>query len=356
MWSTIVGMWSTIVGSSTTFGTRTIVGTDYPRSVTHPDVSAVPWHNHSSSFRIGSGCTNQDCTGGGASASIPNGPLYKCWGPLKVPIGAGKLHRFLPEVDMGLVHHMILFAGRCGSRLIYAWARTGQTAPIGLDFDSWDPAAGYGYPLGSSAAGGMPPLTHVSLQIHYQQTSHMPTTDRSGLRIWFSPLPPRLPLTLNINVLMPDIPAREVADNCVACRVLRDGTAYGWRNHAHGLGRDIWSDHFAADGQAREPLGLISSQHPQIIRKFAEPKRLRAGDMLQLHCVYDNTASDRPSGYGSDETGEMCNQYLLSDLRLQMRCDLGGRRRNHTCVDSPHVVVDGRGTAQPRHPVGRQIM
>lgn len=104
------------------------VAIDYPRSVTHPDVSAVPWHDHSSSFRIGSGCTNQDCTGGGASASIPNGPLYKCWGPLKVPIGAGKLHRFLPEVDMGLVHHMILFAGRCGSRLIYAWARTGQAS------------------------------------------------------------------------------------------------------------------------------------------------------------------------------------------------------------------------------------
>ena len=59
-------------------------------------------------------------------------------------------------------------------------------------------------------------------------------------------------LTLtSTQVLMPDIPAREVADNCVACRVMRDGTAYGWRNHAHGLGRDIWSDHFAADGQAR---------------------------------------------------------------------------------------------------------
>ena len=46
--------------------------------------------------------------------------------------------------------------------------------------------------------------------------------------------------------------------------------------------------------------------------------------MLQLHCVYDNTASDRPSGYGSDETGEMCNQYLLSDLRLQARGSNGG--------------------------------
>ena len=76
--------------------------------------------------------------------------------------------------------------------------------------------------------------------------------------------------------------------------------------------------------QAREPLGLISSQHPQIIRRFAEPKQLRAGDVLQLHCVYDNTASDRPSGYGSDETGEMCNQYLLSDLRLQTRGSKAG--------------------------------
>ena len=104
------------------------VAINHPRSVTHPDVSAVPWHDHSSSFRIGSGCTLGSCTDGGASASIPNGPLYKCWGPLKVPIGAGKLHRFLPEVDMGLVHHMILFAGRCGSRLIYAWARTGQAS------------------------------------------------------------------------------------------------------------------------------------------------------------------------------------------------------------------------------------
>ena len=89
-----------------------------------------------------------------------------------------------------------------------------------------------------------------------------------------------------------------MADNCVACRVTRGGTAYGWRNHAHKLGRDIWSDHFGADGRAREAVGLISSQQPQIIRRLAEPKHLRLGDVLQLHCVYDNTASDRPSGYG----------------------------------------------------------
>ena len=29
--------------------------------------------------------------------------------------------------------------------------------------------------------------------------------------------------------------------------------------HAHKLGRDIWSDHFARNGSALEPLGLILS-------------------------------------------------------------------------------------------------
>lgn len=51
-----------------------------------------------------------------------------------------------------------------------------------------------------------------------------------------------------------------------------------------------------------------AAQEAQIIRKFAVPKNLTAGEQLQLHCVYDNSASPRPSGYGSDESGEMCNQ------------------------------------------------
>ena len=317
------------------------LGFDYPRSVTHPDVSGVNWSDHTSSIKIRSGCSRRECSEA-TSASIPNGPNYKCWGPISLPVSSGKLHRFLPEVDMTLVHHMILYGGNnCGSRLIYAWARTGQTSPIGLDFDTWDSSVGFGYPIGY---GG---ITQVSLQIHYQQTSATPTVDSSGLRIWYSTEPPRLPLTLNINVLMPDIPAREVSDNCIACRVMRQGKIYGWRNHAHKLGRDIWSDHFAADGTAKDPVGLISSQHPEIIRKLPEPKTLLVGEVLQLHCVYDNSANSQPSGYGSDESGEMCNQYLLSDLSLMMRCDHGGRRRNHTCRDSPHVV-DAKGAAQPR--------
>ena len=63
--------------------------------------------------------------------------------------------------------------------------------------------------------------------------------------------------------------------------------------------------------------------HPVAPHPVAPSAGARAA-RSQLHCVYDNTASDRPSGYGSDETGEMCNQYLLSDLRLQTRGSKGG--------------------------------
>jgi hypothetical protein len=266
---------------------------------------------------------------------------------------------------------------------------------------------------------------------------------------------------------MPDIPAREVADNCVACRVLRDGTAYGWRNHAHGLGRDIWSDHFAADGQARGPNSTPSTRYPELCALRPQPcgrpaRRLAAlattpcgtlcrranrwGSSLRstrrssasspspsvsareicFSCTASTTtppaigrratAVTRPARCATSTCSRTCGcrpagpteapswqrwslappasgdaktrgsgtevwlwaaparprgresarkrppghqkapTLPLPTTSRQMRCDLGGRRRNHTCVDSPHVVVDGRGTAQPRHPVGRQIM
>lgn len=160
-----------------------------------PDPKVTPsagsiWTNHTSSIRIGSGCDRLECSGS-TSASVPPGPKYKCWGSLELPVKSGKLVRFLPEVDMQLVHHMILYGGHgCAGRLLYAWARTGQTAPIGLDLDSW--GDGFGYEIGKG-------LSHISLQIHYQQQSRVPTTDRSGLRMWYSTEQPKRPVNLAIN-------------------------------------------------------------------------------------------------------------------------------------------------------------
>lgn len=312
-----------------------------PRSLTHPEYK-VDWYQ-GSSFKMGSGCFGEHCAPRGAV--ISPGPLYKCWSSARLPISSGKIYRLLPEVNMSLVHHMILFAGRgCGGRLLYSWARTGQTSPIGLDFDSWNASAGFGYQIGDEVG-----ITHLSLQMHYQQ-GRQPSMDRSGLRIWVSRSLPAQPLQLIINAFGPRIPARQVVDNCMPCTVTQEGMLFGWRNHAHKLGRDIWADHFDANGNAFEPIGLLSSQHPQIIRKFASPRRLRRGDMLQLHCVYDNTASNTPNGPGSDETGEMCNQYLLAEPRVRVSCSFGSLLNGHRsskCRPSPHVI-DAAGVAHRR--------
>ena len=118
---------------------------------------------------------------GAPAFSVPPGVTYKCFGAWKLPVDAGTLYRFQPEVDMSIVHHMILYGGAhnrstCGSHILYAWARTGQTTPIGLDFST--SAAGLGFAVGNG-------LSHVSLQIHYQRTEATSVLhgDRSGIHL-----------------------------------------------------------------------------------------------------------------------------------------------------------------------------
>jgi len=214
-------------------------------------------------------------------------------------VHTGKLYRFLPEVDMNVVHHMLLYMGKgCYGKLIYAWARTGQTTPIGLDLNSWNPSMDFGYAIGDS-------LRYVSLQIHYQ--ARAPVMDSSGLRIWYSSTPPKTPLVLNINALMPDIPARSIANNCIACKVVRSGTVYGWRNHAHKLGRDIWSDHFATDGAPKKPIGLISSQQPS---SGSSPSRNFCKRARSSSCTVPTTTLGMRS---------LCTQALMRTARCATR-------------------------------------
>ena len=81
--------------------------------------------------------------------SISPGIHLPCYGPYVPPRGALALRKLMPKVNMEIVHHMIMFGGRGapspGTRpgtthlcyqgsIMYAWARTGQTTPIGLDF------------------------------------------------------------------------------------------------------------------------------------------------------------------------------------------------------------------------------
>ena len=235
---------------------------------------------------------------GNTGRAIQNGVVYQCFGPFPLP-AARKLYRFLPEVDMGILHHMIMYGGRAGTpcgggRIWYAWARTGQSEPIGLNFE--EHGSGLGYEVGRDFAS-------VSLQVHYQQLrSATPVADYSGVRLWFAPVAPTQPLQTTIILSYKiNIPPRTYYDECVVCRVRRGGTVVAWRNHAHRLARDVWSDHLAPDGRRLPPIGNLSAQEPQIIRFLPQPVTLAAGSTLQLHCMYDARNMTSTTRMGADE-------------------------------------------------------
>ena len=214
---------------------------------------------------------------GARERTLPPGVRLECHGPFAVPAGARALVRLLPEVDLSIVHHVIMYGNAaerppmpyaagsptCNGHILYAWARTGQleSGVVGLDFRDTG-MVGDAYPVGVES-----PTEQVSLQIHYQQTKERTVVDNSGVRLWFSPEPPRRPLhvTLMMSTRLA-IPPRVEMDECVVCRVRHGGHVVGYRNHAHRLARDVFSEHTDARGVALPLLGRMSAQRPQVIR------------------------------------------------------------------------------------------
>lgn len=212
---------------------------------------------------------------------------------------------------------MIVYgSGRCGAPIVWAWARTGQTEPIGFHLDG-DDGAGYAV----NGAGGM---TELSVQIHYQHVANgaAPQRDRSGVQLTLDEMAPRLPLRVTLlQTAFINIPAGRPMVECMRCRVHSEGTVVGFRNHAHRLARDIWSEVHAPDGRVLSPLGNVSATKAQIFRRLDAPRVLTAGSTLLLQCAYDGTRSSSDVGFGLDErAGEMCNQYLLASSSLGLSC------------------------------------
>jgi len=193
------------------------------------------------------------------STQVSAGVQLACYGPFYPPSNAKSLFQMLPVVDMNIVHHMIMFGGTAYSpfrepransdlcyrgSIVYAWARTGQKVPIGLNFDS-SGSFGDAYAVGEGTA-----IKWFALQIHYQQlTGRSSMVDNSGVKLWFREQPPTRPLEVELMLSAQiRIPPRVYFDECVTCRVQRGGTAIAYRNHAHRLARDIYSEHFDVDG------------------------------------------------------------------------------------------------------------
>ena len=90
------------------------------------------------------------------------------------------------------------------------------------------------------------------------------------------------------------------------------------------------------------------SGRPQIVRMLPDgPRALSAGDVLQLHCVYNSSLVGTHTGFGGDATkGEMCNQYLFASSALTLSCrnEAAPGRRNG-CAPSPTQNSDGSSRA-----------
>lgn len=263
---------------------------------------------------------------------VAPGVQLQCYGPYTPPSAAKTLRTFMPEVDMDIVHHMIMFGGRgsqAGVRpgvtsscyrgsIMYAWARTGQKVPLGLNFSDTK-SDGDGFAVGPGTN-----VEWIALQIHYQQLKSTPVRDDSGVRLGFSTAAPARPLAVQLMASGSlRIPPRSIYDECLPCRVASGGTAVAWRNHAHRLARDIYSEHYRRTGEALPLVGAISSQQPQIFRVLPQALTLEKGERLLLHCNYDslNPPVDRVTTLGADErTHEMCNQYLMATAGLRLSC------------------------------------
>jgi hypothetical protein len=85
-------------------------------------------------------------------------------------------------------------------------------------------------------------------------------------------------------LLQVQIPPRVFQDECVACRITRAGSVIGFRNHAHRLARDIWTEPFDLRGEAQPSIGRLSAQEPQIIRMLPAPRALTAGQVRRRAC------------------------------------------------------------------------
>jgi len=295
--------------------------------------------------------------------SVSPGIHLPCFGPFVAPVGARALRTFLPRVDMGIVHHMIMFGGRGAGvaaakpgsthlcyqgSIMYAWARTGQTTPIGLDFADTK-VEGDAFAVGPGTQ-----FEWFALQIHYQQLGWRPVNDRSGVTLTFGREVPKRALEVQLMASYRlRIPPRVRMDECVACRVQSGGTVVAWRNHAHRLARDIWSEHFDSDGVPLSPLGAISAQQPQIFRVLPVSRPLGRGDSLLLHCTYDATTIDRVTYLGADErTHEMCNQYLMASAGTRLNCNADSTHHDApfaTRVDAAASMGEVVGLAADQH-------
>lgn len=292
-----------------------------------------------------------------------------CWGPIlfnpqNMDDGSPRatLVKFIPRVNMDIVHHMVLFGstdeqlseerakqmpGTTGNsnvcwndynaKIVYSWARVGQIDGRAINFTVPE---GTGFDVGYRGSGAT--YTSFFLNVHYENRG-LPTQlnpiDSSGFelivipRFPSSPSPKLLPLSviwLHGDRIHLDPQKKDVVV-CVEFTVQGNTKSnnydknnqniseiVAYREHGHLNARMFYTDVFRQGKVRIGRIGERNAQDAQIYYYIDKPAaQIRRGDVLRLTCHFDTMDKDGVTQYSSSELqGEMCNQYMMGTVVL----------------------------------------
>ena len=329
---------------------------------------------------------------------VAPGTSVICWGPIlfnpqNTDIGSSRatLIKFIPHVNMNIVHHMVLFGStdkqlseqrtqqRPGttdisnvcwndhlSKVVYSWARVGQIDGNAINFTVPE---GTGFDVGIQGSGAT--YTSFFLNVHYENRD-LPTStplnsfrmDSSGFELIVIPRsPPSSPsklLPLNVIWLHSEnIHLEPQKKDVVVCvEFIAQGNNYNdnnnydknnqhstevvaYREHGHLNARMFYTDVFRQGKIRIGRIGERSAQDAQVyyyVDKLAV--QIRRGDVLRLTCHFNTMDKKVVTTFSSSELqGEMCNQYLMGTVVLSPN-DIGQSCK--TTTTEPQFNVPGK--------------
>jgi hypothetical protein len=256
---------------------------------------------------------------------------YTCW---VFDSGDKDLHvtDWAPLLDNTLVvHHIVMFGPPVQGSGAPFGGQKGPVdcrdhMPLNLFEFGWAPG-GKNYSFPSDVEQVIPAHTQLILQVHYNTGAALgvPQNDTSGIALCStSEDRPKQAGVLLLGTMDLNIPAHSTGTEAVGTcpppswssigvtSIPSDFDVLGVFPHMHTHGTKIFTNQMRG-GSPVDKLGDDEDWNfnNQGFHSYETPKTVKAGDMLETHCFYDN-AGNNPIGWGEDTESEMCFNFLYT--------------------------------------------
>ncbi|KAK3098853.1 hypothetical protein FSP39_023767 [Pinctada imbricata] len=225
--------------------------------------------------------------------------------------------------DAGRAHHILLFGcdepavdsktWHCGricksqEQILFAWAKNAD--PLVLP-------DGVGFRVGANTQ-----IKYIVVQVHYVHP--LPETFKISFSFNRQRYLAGIYLLLAYSVVIPGKSEKVHAD--ISCQFKASGPIYpfGYRTHAHSLGRVITG--YQVNGTYHR-IGKGNPQWPQAFYPVEDKIVIKPGDYLTGRCTYNSTGRGRSTYIGATANDEMCNFYIMFYM------DANTRLQYHSCA------------------------